>query len=134
MHLSGNEKTILAVDDDSAVLNLLGAILRPLGFTILSASSGLEAMQLAEKSAGNIDLLLSDVVMPEMGGPELAVRLRERYPEVEVMFISGFMKPGLDEDLYPGRAPGFLRKPFTPSELISKLREYFRPSGENTCK
>lgn len=125
MHLSGNQKTILAVDDDFTVLNLLGEILRPLGFTLLNASSGFEAMKLAEEAEGNIDLLLSDVVMPEMGGAELAVRLRERYPDMHVMFISGFMKPGMEENLCQGRKPGFLRKPFTPSELTSKLREYF---------
>lgn len=127
MHLSGKEKTILAVDDDCAILALLGEILKPLGFHVLSASSGQEAMKIVREVEGKVDLLVSDVVMPEMAGPELAVRLRERYPDMEVMFISGFMKPGLGlaPSLFESREPGFLQKPFTPSELTSKLRKYF---------
>lgn len=126
MHLSGKEKTILAVDDDCAVLSLLGETLKPLGFHVLSASSGKEAMKIVREHGGKIDLLLSDVVMPEMAGPELAVQLRERYPDMDVMFISGFIRPGLVPSLLESREPGFLQKPFTPSELTSKLRRYFK--------
>ncbi len=125
MHLSGKEKTILAVDDDCAILSLLGEILKPLGFHVLSASNGQEALKIIRELEGKVDLLVSDVVMPEMAGPELAVRLRARYPDMDVMFISGFMKPGLVPSLFESREPGFLRKPFTPSELTSKLRRYF---------
>lgn len=125
MQLSGKEKTILAVDDDGAILGLLGKILKPLGFQVLSASGGQEALEIVGKFEGKVDLLVSDVVMPEMAGPELAVLLRERYPDMDVIFISGFMKPGLMPPLFEGREPGFLQKPFTPSELTSKLRQYF---------
>lgn len=118
----GNE-TILVVDDNPSILQLVGAILMPLGYTVIDAQSGEDALFLMEKHARSVDLLLTDVVMPEMKGSELAQLFSEKYPETKILFMSGYLSPAISQEEITGRMKGFLQKPLQPNELTNKLRE-----------
>ena len=115
--------TILAVDDNSAILKLIKEILMPAGYTLLMAASGAEALLLAETTAAKIDLLLTDVVMPEMKGQELAALFKNRYPEIKVLFMSGYICPAEASNLLLNREKAFIQKPFTPRTLLSKMKK-----------
>jgi signal transduction histidine kinase len=109
-----SEALVLTVDDDDAVRNTTADILRGLGYTVLQAASGEAALELL-KQDGMIDVLLTDVVMTGMSGPELARRARSSHPRLPIVFISGYADPeGIagDELLHP-----LVRKPFHPSDL-----------------
>ncbi len=120
---AGGRERILLVEDDAALVALSREILRELGYDVLTARTGRDALALLEQRRGEIDLLVTDVVMPEMGGRELAQRARELYPALRLLFVSGFagdMPPPVDE-----RSPenSFLPKPYTPITLARKVRE-----------
>ncbi len=117
-------ETILLVEDEPAVRELAEEVLRELGYTVWAAGHGKEALDLASQRAGErIDLVLTDVVMPQMGGKELADRLRERHPQLKVLFTSGYTEDAIVHHgvLQPGIA--FLQKPFRVSALALKVRE-----------
>ncbi len=117
-------ETILLVEDDEAVRVLLARILMEGGYTVLVADSPDAAQRLAADYDGTIDMLLSDVVMPGMGGPELARRLTEIRPNVKVVFISGYTDEAIVHHgvLDPGAA--FIEKPITPRKLLEKVRQF----------
>lgn len=120
------ERTILLVEDEPAILRMTRLVLEGLQFSVIAASDSREAMRLAEAHAGPIDLLLTDVIMPEMDGKELADRLTARFPEMKTLYMSGYTA-----DLIAQRgvlAPGthFLSKPFTVDQLSEKLSKVFR--------
>jgi response regulator RpfG family c-di-GMP phosphodiesterase len=117
------KQTVLVVDDDSGVRNLLAKGLRMRGYRILTASNGLQALQLTECHSGRIDALVTDINMPYLGGPEIANRLTAIRPQLKVLFMSGCVHDGRDvtELLALGRV--LLRKPFTLNELWRKLEE-----------
>ncbi len=124
--LRGNE-TVLVVEDEDGVRAVARAILRRYGYTVLEAYLPEEAVSLCEKHP-EIRLILSDVVMPNMSGPELARRLHALRPDVRVLFMSGYTDDSLARyPLAPGDA--FLQKPFTPASLARKLREVLDGSG-----
>ena len=93
------------------------------GFTVLEARQGREALSLAEKYALPVHLLLTDVVMPEMGGKELADSLRKMIPDVRVLFMSGHTQDVAFRDEVAGGGRAFIQKPFSLSTLIGKIRE-----------
>jgi two-component system, cell cycle sensor histidine kinase and response regulator CckA len=108
--------TVLVVDDEPMVLRLIDATLRRSGYRVLSASGHHGALRIAADPSEPIDLLVSDVVMPEMNGPELATRIRELRPALPILFVSGFH----DESQIPTQgaaATTLLRKPFSPRQL-----------------
>lgn len=120
----GGHETIVLVEDDAAVRNLNARLLRGKGYTVIEASNGQEALRaVSQKDNAGIALLLTDVVMPEMGGKELAQHFRATHPHTKVLFCSGYTQEAIDRggELEPGTA--FLQKPFTPSALASKIRE-----------
>ena len=114
-------ETILLVDDEPPVRRVTERVLTRWGYQVLTAASGAEALALAEHHRGRIDLLISDLSMPEMNGHELAVALRARRPEISVLFLSG-QSPG-SASATPGSDEPFLQKPFTVEELTAKVRE-----------
>jgi two-component system cell cycle sensor histidine kinase/response regulator CckA len=126
--LAGSE-TILLVEDDVQVLTVVRNILARLGYQVLVAHNAGEAMLIAEKHSGDVHLLLTDVVMPYVSGPELGKRLMALRPGMHVLFMSGYS----DESLVPPEliASGlaFLQKPITPERLGKKLREVLGRSG-----
>jgi signal transduction histidine kinase len=119
----GGREAILVVEDEATVRHLVLRYLESLGYRVLVAMNGHEALRLAEVHAGKIDLVLSDVVMPVMGGPELAERLRAREPGLPILYMSGFTEeiPG-GGDGHPSAGP-LLLKPFTLDTLARTVRQ-----------
>ncbi|HKW85576.1 MAG TPA: response regulator [Nitrospiraceae bacterium] len=114
--------TILLVEDDKNVRYVARTMLLQRGYTVLCAGDGDSALKIARRHRDHIDLLIADLVMPGMNGPQLAKQLRARQPNLHVLFMSGVMQ----EDIAPGRIPseaGFLEKPFTPQALVAKVQE-----------
>lgn len=120
--LHGRE-TILLVEDDASVCDLIRAVLDEHGYTVLVPAHPQEAEQLFVTHKGKIDLLLSDVVMPEVHGPELAKRLCARDPQLKVLFMSGYIDDPDVRQGIEGSELGFLQKPFAPLTLALKVRE-----------
>jgi PAS domain S-box-containing protein len=120
---SREEETILLVEDDVAVLGLARRVLIGLGYRVLSAADGRDALKLFESSRGSVRLVITDVVMPGMGGGELARRLREIEPHLPVVFTSGYT--GEDVEGRGADVPGarFIQKPFTTRSLADAVRE-----------
>jgi two-component system, cell cycle sensor histidine kinase and response regulator CckA len=120
--LPRGHETVLVVEDEAAVRNVTVRSLVDLGYTVLVAANGAEALQVAESYAGTIHLLLTDVVMPGMSGKVLADRLVTLRPDVAVLFTSGYTD---DAIVHHGVLEGglaFLQKPFTTAALARKVR------------
>jgi CheY-like chemotaxis protein len=117
-------ETILLAEDDPNLCEMVATLLRRLGYTVLTAANGVEALSLKQQpDTGHIDLLFTDVVMPHMSGKELADRMQALYPHTKILFTSAYtenasLRQGV---LHAGVA--FLQKPFTPSVLAHKVRE-----------
>ncbi|MCM2270812.1 MAG: response regulator, partial [Thermoanaerobaculia bacterium] len=118
----GGDETVLVVEDQEALRQLLGRLLSAAGYRVLTASNGAEALALSAAHAGAVDLVLTDVVMPEMGGLELMARLRERHPELRVLFMSGYTEETVARHGVLDPARNFLGKPFTAAELARRVR------------
>ncbi len=116
----GGKKTILVVEDAEAIRKLVCAMLAHDGYRCLEASDGSEALSLVEQST-EIHLVLTDVVMPYMGGPELARRLADIRPDVRIIFMSGYSEDPLVHVVEKHSAT-FLAKPFTAAALSEKVR------------
>jgi len=121
--------TVLAVDDEETVLALVRTMLWKAGFTVLEAGEGAEALRIASEHAAPIDLLLTDILMPDMSGYELADKLESMRPDTKVLFMSGYRDKVLVEST--GRiaaAAPLLRKPFTQYALVAKIEELLTPA------
>src|ERR1700761_5679432 len=118
--------TILAVDDDRAILNLLNQVLRDAGYRVLTAGGGWDAVREFEAS-GPVKLLLTDVIMPDLTGPVLAERLRAQKPDLRVLFISGFHDADLVQRFVTRKGFTLLPKPFTVEALLRVVREALEP-------
>jgi signal transduction histidine kinase/ActR/RegA family two-component response regulator len=119
---AGGSESVLVVEDDAGVRRLIVRALESGGYRVLAAADGVEALERVAGSEASTDLLVSDVVMPKLGGLELARQLRARNPRLRVLLISGFPERVAD-DAAPSFADGFLQKPFAPSEILEKVRE-----------
>jgi two-component system cell cycle sensor histidine kinase/response regulator CckA len=117
---SGVVQTILLVEDDEGVRDIAGGVLRRAGYRVLEAADGIEALELDAMFGAGIDLVLTDVVMPRLGGPELVRRLAARAPGRKVLFTSGYSASPVSETLEPGQS--FLQKPYLPSTLVAAVR------------
>jgi DNA-binding NtrC family response regulator len=122
--------TILAVDDDRAILALLGATLRQAGYRVIAADGGWEAIR-AYENAGSVDLLLTDVIMPDLTGPVLAERLCAQQPGLGVLFISGFHDADMVQRFVSRKGFALLPKPFSTHALLRGVGEALaaRPRG-----
>jgi two-component system cell cycle sensor histidine kinase/response regulator CckA len=112
---------VLMVDDEPAVRNLFALALSREGYHVLQAGNGAEALELAAQLDA-IDLVVSDIVMPVMKGPELAVRLRERFPDLHFVFVSGYL---VSDDLGPNSQ--MLAKPFLRQDLVKRVQDAIGP-------
>ena len=123
MTLPAGSGTILVVEDEVQVRELVQEVLQAEGYTVLTAADGDEGIHLCTAYDGPIDLLLTDVVMPSMSGPEMAQHILLMYPAIKVVYMSGYASDAMGDHgvLDPGTA--FLQKPFTPDILIRKVRE-----------
>ena len=119
----GGRETILVVEDQTTVRHFAGTALRQYGYHVVEASDGYEAMSLADQYAGEIQLLLTDVVMPGMNGKELSERLKGLRPNLKILFTSGYTADVIADRGVLDRGVAFLHKPFGPEELAAKVRE-----------
>ncbi len=115
--------TILLVEDEDAVRAFGSRALRSRGYTIIEAQSGVDALEQVGNRIDEIDLVVSDVVMPEMDGPTLLKELRARNPELRVIFVSGYAEEAFRKNLPEGQQFGFLPKPFGLKQLVEKVKE-----------
>ncbi len=121
--LPNGSETILLAEDEASVRALTRRILGSCGYNVLEAGNGAEAILLSEKHQGPIHMLLSDVVMPVLGGRKLAEKLSASRPGISVLFLSGYADDAVVHEGGNGLASAFLQKPFTPGTLAVKVRE-----------
>jgi two-component system cell cycle sensor histidine kinase/response regulator CckA len=115
--------TILLVEDEDPVRAVNGRALTARGYTVLEAASGVEALQIMEQREEPVDLVVSDVVMPEMDGPTLLRELRKRYPDLKVIFVSGYAEDAFKKNLPEGEDFNFLPKPFSLKQLVETVKQ-----------
>ncbi|WP_175868333.1 response regulator [Bartonella gabonensis] len=115
--------TVLLVEDEDAVR--MGGVraLQMRGYTVLEAASGVEALSILEEKKGVVDIIVSDVVMPEMDGPTLLKEVRKNYPDIKFLFVSGYAKDAFAKNLPQDAVFGFLSKPFTLKQLALTVKE-----------
>jgi two-component system cell cycle sensor histidine kinase/response regulator CckA len=115
--------TVLLVEDEDAVRSFATRALESRGYTVLSAASGVEALELLDEDASAVDLVVSDVVMPEMDGPTLLKELRRRRPDLKVIFVSGYAEDAFKRNLDDSERFVFLPKPFSLKQLVQAVKE-----------
>ena len=120
--VTGNE-TILLVEDEPAILEMTGMMLHRLGYTVLSAGKPAEAIELARNHTGEIHLLITDVVMPEMNGRDLAQSIASLHPNIRKLFMSGYPADVIARQGVLDEGVLFIQKPFLMKDLAAKLRE-----------
>jgi len=126
-HAQGKE-TILLVEDEEMIRSLSLKILRLRGYTVLEAANGREALSIAQRHPGPIQLLITDVVMPEMGGRDLMRQIAQLRPEMKALFVSGYTDDAAVLNYLQESSTPFLLKPFSPHSLACKVREVLDPS------
>ena len=117
---AGSGVTVLVADDETPLRQAVVEILRSTGYEVFEAQTALEALQIAEKHPGRLDILLTDVVMPGLRGPELARRVTDRHPDIQVVYMSGYAE-GFPEAQLPTHSV-FLQKPFRFATLLEQLK------------
>jgi signal transduction histidine kinase/ActR/RegA family two-component response regulator len=122
---SGQSATVLLAEDEAEVRELAALFMRSAGYTVLAARNGKEALEIAERSSERIDVVVTDVVMPNMRGPELAKQLKALRPNLKVVYMSGYLEYNTGSEKF--LAEGFfLQKPFTRDALVSRVMEAMR--------
>ena len=122
----GRGETVLVLEDEPAILAMCTTMLEQLGYRVLAAGTPSEAIELAERHAGDLDLLLTDVVMPGMNGRDLAVRLQSLCPYIKILFMSGYTSNVLAQRGVLDEGLSFIPKPFSMKNLAVKLRDMLR--------
>jgi two-component system cell cycle sensor histidine kinase/response regulator CckA len=115
--------TILLVEDEEGLRALNARGLATRGYTVLEAGNGVEAMEVLERQGGTVDLVVSDVVMPEMDGPTLLRELRKKIPDIKIIFVSGYAEDAFQKHLPDPDQYNFLAKPFTLKQLVEKVKD-----------
>lgn len=116
-------ETVLLVEDDALLLQLMSEVLRHAGYRVLEASNAGEALLVCEQHAGEIHLLLTDIVLPRVNGLELAVRVRRQYPGIKVVFMSGYADETISRFGSPAPGDLLIEKPIAPEALLARLRD-----------
>jgi two-component system, cell cycle sensor histidine kinase and response regulator CckA len=119
--------TILLVEDEDGLRSLNARGLRSRGYSVIEASNGIEAMEALEEKDGAVDLVVSDVVMPEMDGPTLLKAMRGRNPNLKIIFVSGYAEDAFEKSLPEKEQFAFLPKPFTLTQLVAAVKETMTP-------
>ena len=122
-------ETVLLVEDEMAILRMGKAMLERFGYTVLPANKPKEALDIARKYTGEIHLLVTDVVMPEMNGKELKAEIQSQQPEIKVLYMSGYTSDVIMHRGILQRNVNFLQKPFTVDKLVNKVREVLDKPG-----
>jgi two-component system, cell cycle sensor histidine kinase and response regulator CckA len=121
--LTGGSAVVLLVEDEEAVRRGGKRMLETRGYTVHEAGSGVEALDIMEELNGAVDIVVSDVVMPEMDGPSLLRELRKTYPDLKFIFVSGYAEDAFARNLPADAKFGFLPKPFSLKQLAEAVRE-----------
>jgi two-component system cell cycle sensor histidine kinase/response regulator CckA len=111
------------VEDEERLQRSIKQLLERAGYVVLAASHGMEALRIVEEREGKIDLLLTDVGLPRLRGPDVAQRLADRRPEIKVLYMSGFGEDSLRPDEALRLAGRFLQKPFRKDSLLRKVED-----------
>ena len=127
-NLQGGTETVLLAEDDSTVRRLTAMILAEAGYTVIQAENGIEALRLFRESGEKIDIVLSDILMPAMGGNDLYRSIQKLRP-AKFLFMSGYSSGTLSEEFLSRKGVGFIRKPFTASNLLNSLRKAIEGSN-----
>ena len=122
------EGTVLVAEDEPPLRDLVAGVLKKAGYRVLEAGDGVEALTVTEQEE-EIDLVVTDVVMPRMGGPELVQKLRDKRPDLPVIFMSGYTKGAALENVNLGSNTFLLSKPFTMEALAHKVKEVRQTSA-----
>ncbi|MBR2439311.1 MAG: response regulator [Lentisphaeria bacterium] len=130
MQLPGGTETILIVDDQETVWDFLIEALQKLGYSVLLAENGLDAVEIYENNPGQIDLVLLDMIMPKQGGHSTFHKLKELDPNVKVLLSSGFVSLEEVDDLLKNGAAGFLPKPHRIRDMATEIRRIL-DAGKN---
>jgi two-component system cell cycle sensor histidine kinase/response regulator CckA len=123
---TGSKETILMVDDEDLLLTMGQTILSSFGYRVLTANSGVKALELVTAEKEPIGLVITDLVMPQMSGRELIDQIQLRLPGVPILCTSGFVHPGSREE-----SESYLAKPFTSQQLLRRVKQLLEPSGED---
>jgi DNA-binding NtrC family response regulator len=121
--MSKKIKTLLVVDDDSGICSIVSETLTPIGFKVLQAKDGVEALKLLDAHHENIDILLTDMRMPRMNGKELLNVIQSWHPKVKVILMSGYPSSELTKDNLPSENTPYIVKPFTRLVLMTTVME-----------
>jgi two-component system cell cycle sensor histidine kinase/response regulator CckA len=125
----GGSETLLVVEDEDGVRQAEVEFLSTIGYTVLSAANGKEALDQVRSRANRIDLVITDVVMPKMSGPMMVANLASLRPDLKVLFISGYANDTVQRKGAPDLARDFLQKPFPLRSLAGKIREVLEQPG-----
>jgi CheY-like chemotaxis protein len=116
-------RRVLVVDDEDVVLRVVSTLLEHEGYDVISACNGTDALELLKTISGTIDVAILDVVMPKISGPALFLRLREQFPNMQPLFISGYSRGGIVEEYGDMLQSGeVLEKPFTSEKLLLRVK------------
>jgi two-component system cell cycle sensor histidine kinase/response regulator CckA len=122
-------KTVLVVDDHDTTRQTITRMLEAGGFTVRTAKNGIEALDRLARESGEIDLVLSDVTMPAMGGIDLSYQIREQYPTMPIALVSGDVSD-LERSIIGRQDVPFIKKPFHAESLYSAVNEAMRKAGD----
>ncbi len=128
----GGTETILLVEDEPSILRMARMMLERNGYSVLPAVTPTEAVEKAKNHSGSIELLMSDVVMPEMNGRDLAVKITALFPDIRLLFMSGYSMDVIAHQDVLDDGVAFLQKPFSMEDLMKKVRNVLdNAPGEN---
>ncbi|UXN72466.1 response regulator [Devosia sp. A8/3-2] len=127
--LTGQER-ILLVEDEESVRAFSARALRATGYEVFEADGGEEALEVLEDIDFKIDLMISDVVMPEMDGPSLLKHVRKQMPDLKVIFVSGYAEESVRRDIEDDQSVDFLPKPYSLDQINSKVKEVLQRLGK----
>ncbi|MBI4873920.1 MAG: response regulator, partial [Acidobacteria bacterium] len=129
--VSAGAGTVLLVEDEASIRALVATVLRDGGFEVIEAGDGAEALDLLEELSGPLRLLITDIGLPRMKGPEVVQRVRARRPGTRVLFISGYPDETLAAQGITGTNESFLQKPFSPRNLLQRVQEILGATGQS---
>jgi len=126
------QHTILVVEDEQLLLELLKDMLEGEGYRVLTATDGIEAVDLYRNEKENVSLVLSDMGLPSMGGWEVLRQLKAINPKVKVILSSGFMDSKVRQDMIQSGARDFIQKPYTPEKVLQQIRDSILPDDRRS--